>query len=155
MDSNKNKSQTVDPFTFFGTIRLFKILFRFFSRKLDSQEAQRVPLLQFLAIQDFSKLLFLVLKHQKCDFLRPSVFFGTMRFCFIKAPSTFTRNETFCEHKGLLRVFGTMRHFPTKKSEFCFENVFFCFQLGKSGFRVLSSMKGTFWVSRNSFLSFP
>ena len=31
------------------------------------------------------------------------------KFVFIKAPSIFTRNETFCEHKALLKVFGTMR----------------------------------------------
>ena len=30
-------------------------------------------------------------------------------FVFIEAPSIFTRNETFCEHKALLKVFGTMR----------------------------------------------
>ena len=31
------------------------------------------------------------------------------QFVSIEAPSTFTRNETFCEHRGLLRVFGTVK----------------------------------------------
>ena len=41
--------------------------------------------------------------------------------------------------------------FP-KKIRFFFQKL--CLQLGKSGFRVLSSMKGTLWVSQNRFLSF-
>ena len=32
-----------------------------------------------------------------------------LKFVFMKPPSIFTRNETFCERKGLLNVFGTMR----------------------------------------------
>ena len=41
--------------------------------------------------------------------LRP-VFFLCDIFCFHQSPPQFfTRNETFCERRGLLRVFGTMR----------------------------------------------
>ena len=43
--------------------------------------------------------------------------------------------------------------FRKKKSE-VFQKQMFCSQLGKSGFRFFSSMKGTLWVSRNCFLSF-
>ena len=72
-------------------------------------------------IVKFSKCIIFVLK---LGFLRPStlypnfVFFLTtgvfsMRlffyFVFIEAPSISTRNETFFEHKGLLKVFGTLR----------------------------------------------
>ena len=59
----------------------------------------------------------------KLGFLRPStlcqIFVSFSKTCFLcdffsnsfssKLPSLFTRNETFCEHKGLLKVFGTVR----------------------------------------------
>ena len=60
----------------------------------------------------------------KLGFLRPSTLcpifvFFFKDWCFLcdfssnlfssKLPSIFTKNETFCEHKGLLKVFGTMR----------------------------------------------
>ena len=34
---------------------------------------------------------------------------------FLSKPVNFTRNETFCEHTGLFRVFGTLRYFPKEK----------------------------------------
>ena len=41
--------------------------------------------------------------------------------CFHRSPLNFSRNETFCEHKGLFWVFGTMRltgDLDRKKSSF-------------------------------------
>ena len=46
--------------------------------------------------------------------------------------------------RGPFTFFGTMRHFP--------KLFFFVPSWGKSAFQVLSSMKGTLWVSRNCFL---
>ena len=101
------------------------------------------------------------------DFLRPStlypifVFFKTrvfyatfFPFFLSNPPSIFTRNEISCVQKGFLRVFGTMRltgdlHqkiflFKKNFSDFFVfkifsvdKDVFYCFKLTKSGFRVL------------------
>ena len=40
-----------------------------------------------------------------------------------------------------------MRHFPREKIRVSFKKCFLCSHLGKSGFRVLSSMKGALWMS--------
>ena len=78
------------PFTVFAIVRFFKS--NNYRLKITFSQAQH-------AISDF------------CFFLKTAVF--SMRlffyFVFIEAPSIFTRNETFCEHKALLKVFGTMR----------------------------------------------
>ena len=123
------------------------------------------PLLQFSALWDFSKGIIFVLK---LGFLRPSTlypifvffkdrcfFYAISKFVFIEAPSIFTKNETFCERKGLLNVFGTIRltgdqhqksseNFKKNFLSFLFLKVFrwerwvfCCFQLGKNGFRDL------------------
>ena len=60
-----------------------------------------------------------------------------------KPPSIFTKNETFCEHGGTLRVFGTMRLTGDnlKKTQI-FSPHFFCFlrrfRLSKTVFPVLT-----------------
>ena len=94
-------------FRFFGTMRLLKI--RIFSKFFRSP--QMVPLQFFFEIS----------QKNEC-FLRPStlypIFFSkTGVFCmrlfhffFIEVPpSIFTKNETFCDCKGLVKVFGTKR----------------------------------------------
>ena len=54
--------------------------------------------------KDLSRLLYRICGSG----LKTGVF--SMPYNFNRSPpSNFTRNETFCEHKGLLKVFGTMR----------------------------------------------
>ena len=74
-------------------------------------------------------------------FKRPVFLYATL-FVSIEAPLNFTRNETLCEHKRLLKVFGTMRLTGDLQKNFVFlqgfplRKVGFCsFQLGKNGFR--------------------
>ena len=61
-------------------------------------------------------------------YIRILYFFKTAFFlcdCFqisIQAPPIFTRNETFCEHRGLPVFFNTMRHIRRQ-----FFNLNFCF----------------------------
>ena len=54
-----------------------------------------------------------------------------LKFVFIEVspPSIFTRNETFCERKGLLKVFGTMRLTGDLYLENFFEKFRFIFLL--------------------------
>ena len=62
-------------------------------------------------------------------------------------PSIFTRNETFCEHKELLKVFGTVRFTGdlqlknfSKNDVFFFKfSVFLMFSVEKDGFFAVSS----------------
>ena len=66
-----------------------------------------------------------------------------------KLPSIFTRNETFCEHKELLKVFGTVRFTGdlqlkifSKNDEFFFQFSVFLkkiFSVEKDGFFAVSS----------------
>ena len=77
------------PFTVFGIVGFFKS--NNFCIKIRFSQAQP-------AISD------------SCFFKDRCFFYATfLNFVFIKAPSIFTRNETFCEHKALLKVFGTIR----------------------------------------------
>ena len=119
------------PFTLFGIVRFFKMnnccLKIWFSQALH-------------AISDlffFQRLVF---------FLRD--FFPFFLICFHQSPpSIFTRNETFCEHKGLLKVFGTMllagdlqKKFFVKISKICSQfRVFLRFSVEKDGFFAVSS----------------
>ena len=76
------------PFTVFGIVRNFKM--NYFCLQIRFFEAQH-------AISEF------------CFF---SAFFACYffsKFFSSKPPSIFTVNETFCKHKGLLKVFGIMR----------------------------------------------
>ena len=120
------------PFTVFGIVKFFKM--NNFSLKIIFSQAQH-------AMSDF------------CFFFQRAVFFLCDLFSNLfssKPPSIFTRNETFCEHEGLLNVFGTMRlagGLHQKSFSKNFENFFLlffvekdgfcCFQLGKNGFRDL------------------
>ena len=65
---------------------------------------------------------------QYCPIFLNRRFFGTMRLfliCFYRSPlSIFTRNKKNCEHRRLLRVFGTMRHTGDTFRKFF---VIFCF----------------------------
>ena len=74
-----------------------------------------------------------------------------------KPPSVFTRNETFEEHKGLLRGFGTMRltgdlqEISKKFFHLCFfkgfrsrKMGFSLFPVGENGFRVVCVLLGCF-----------
>ena len=72
------------------------------------------------------------------------------KFVSIEAPSIFTRNETFCEHKALLKVFGTMRlagdlhqkNFRKISKSFFPNFLFFLrFTVEKDGFSVVSSWR--------------
>ena len=119
------KSQSA-PFTVFGIVRFFKS--NNFCLKIMFSQAQH-------AISDF------------CSFFRDRCFFYASFFliCFHRSPN-FTRNETFCEHKALLKVFGTMRlagdlhqkNFSKNSEKFFSQfSVFCCFHLEKNSFRDL------------------
>ena len=137
---------------------------------------QRVPLFNFLALSDFPRSLFGlchtffrklfevskgspfnvfdILQHN--GFLRPSFSRHYATFfpiCFLLKPPRLLLETRICKYRGLLRGFRTMQHFPGDKNPHFFK-MFFCFQLGKSVFRVISIMKGTLWVFRNCFPSF-
>ena len=73
------------------------------------------PLSQHHAMSEIHFFFKTVVFSALCDF------FPT---CGIKASTVFTRNETFCEHRGLLRVFGNMRHFRKKKKNIFFQKKF-------------------------------
>ena len=76
------------PFTVFGIVRFFKM--NNFCLKLGFLQPSTLYPIFVSKIGVFSMRLF-------------SNLFSSM------PPLIFTRNETFCEHKGLLRVFGTIR----------------------------------------------
>ena len=118
-----SKAQKVPPFTSFGIVGIFKIfIFRF-----------KISVFSV----NFSR-------YTRIWFLRPSFFrhhATFFQFVFIEAPSTFNRNKSFCERIELLWGFDTMRHFPKEKIGFFSKNAFISVG-GKSGFRVLSSVKG-------------
>ena len=78
------------PFTVFGIVSFFKL--NNFCLKIRFSQAQH----------PISDLFF---------FLKDRCFFYATFFQLFssKPPSIFTRNETFREHKALLKVFGTMR----------------------------------------------
>ena len=128
-------------FTVFGIVRFFKM--NIFCLKI------RFSLTQH-ALSDF------------CFYSKTGVF--SMRlffyFVFIEVLSIFTRNETFCEHKGLLKVFGTMRltgelHKKFEKFQiFLLLNFLFfqkCFRLRKMGFLLFPVEEE--WFSR--FMRIP
>ena len=86
MDVKKSQSP---PFTVFGIVRFFEM--NNFCPKIRFFQAQH-------AMSDFC----FIFKDRcfLCDFF--SNLFSS------KLPLIFTRNETFYEHKGLLKVFGTI-----------------------------------------------
>ena len=74
--------------------------------------------------------------------------FNFMTFCnrmkgSFKASFNFYKERNVLRAQRTPRVFGTMRHFPNEKNPI-FKKIFVVW---KSGFRVLSSMKCTLWVS--------
>ena len=117
----------------------------------------------------------------KIGFFRPSKLHTHFEFCFFSkidvfslrqfsyffqlSPTFFTENETFCEHKGLLGVFGTMRltgdfhrkNFPEIFGyriflSFCFLKNFWlrkmdfrCSEMGKMVFESNAFPWGSFW----------
>ena len=123
------------------------------------------PLFIVFGIVRFFEIIIFVLK---LGFLRPSplcpifvcfqrpAFFMRLFFVFIEAPSIFTRNETFCEHEGLLKVFvhyATYRR-PSKNFKKNFLNFLFFykgFRLRKMGFLLFPV--GEEWFSR--FMRIP
>ena len=124
------KSQRA-PFTVFGIVRFFEM--NNFCLKIRFSQAQR-------AITDF------------CFFFKDWCFFCDFfsNLFSSKLPSIFTRNETFCEHKGLLKGFGTVRFtgdlqliFFSKNDEFFFFNflLFLKFSVAKDGFFAVSSWR--------------
>ena len=78
------------PFTVFGIVRFFKM--NNFCLKIRFSQALH-------AMSDFC--FFFKDRCFLCEFF--SNLFSS------KLPSIFTRNETFCEHKELFKVFGTVR----------------------------------------------
>ena len=98
----------------------------------------------------------------KLGFLRPStlcpIFVSFSKTCFLcdffsnsfssKLPSLFTRNETFCEHKGLLKVFGTVR-FTGDLQKFFFR------KMTKYFFQFSCFFKKSFRLRKMGFLLFP
>ena len=97
---------------------------------MDFQKAQRVsPSTLFDIVRFFNLIIFRFLKFLSelvLSFFRQYATF--FQFVFIEAHSTFTSSGTVCEHRGLLRVSGTMRHFPKGKIQF-FQK--FLFPVGK------------------------
>ena len=85
------------PFTVFGIVRFFKM--NNFCLRIRFSQAQH-------SISDF--------------FCKDLFFFFLSNLFSSKPPSIFTRNETFCEHKGLLKVFGTMR---LTRNQFLFRKI--------------------------------
>ena len=129
-----------EPFHFFLIFRI----------QLDFQKSQSPPFYNFrhcetfpISASNFSQV-FLARYNRILFFLRPA-FFSCDFFpiYFYRNPlSIFTRKETFCEHRGLLRVFGTMQltgDFIEKifSSIFSFLRGFVVSSWGESGFRVL------------------
>ena len=110
----------------------------------------------------------------KLGFLRPSTLYSIFvcfqrpaflcdffsNFFSSKPPSIFTRNETFCHHEGLLKVFvhyatyprpsskNFVEKFRKKSSSFCF---FKGFRLRKMGFLLFPVVEE--WFSR--FMRIP
>ena len=132
--TNVKKSQRVPSFRFFGTMRMLKILiflfffenfsslapiFRNFATEWMLKNLKVPPFTVFGIVRFFNRIIFVL----KLAFLRPSTLYPIFEFlktavfsmrlffliCFHRSPSIFTRNETFCEHKALLKAFGTMR----------------------------------------------
>ena len=133
--TNVKKSQRVSSFNFFGTMRLLEIRISFenffslqrvplriFFWNFATEwmlKISKSPLFTVFGILRFLKRNNFRLK---IGFLRPStlspifVFFKRPVFFLCdflknlfssKPPSVFTRNETFCDRKGLVKVFGT------------------------------------------------
>ena len=91
------------------------------------KKSQRPPLTVFKMKNFCLKIRFSQAQHAMSDFC----FFFKGR-CFLcvfsnlfssKLPSIFTRNETFCEHKELLKVFGTVRFTGDLHLKFFSKNV--------------------------------
>ena len=170
--TNVEKSQRVSSFRFFGTMRLLKILMFFvqifwlyqrfpliflkFCNTMDVWKSQTAPLSQFSALWDFFKWIIFVLK---LGFLRPSTLYPIFVFlrtgvfsmrlffliCFHRSSlSIFTRNETFYEHKGHLKVFGIMQLTGDLHQKFYFEKSFLYFLFFER-----------FSVENDGFLLFP
>ena len=90
-----------------------------FCKRTDVKKSQRAPFTVFGIVRFFKgnnfwlKIRFSPAQHAISDFrfLKAGVF--SMRLFksrFHRNPSSnFTRNDTFCERKGLLKIFGTMR----------------------------------------------
>ena len=79
---------------------------------MDFQKAQAVPILKCSASWEFSKWFYFVFKFGflsgQARYIR-ILFFNDVVFsalcdifqvCFYQSPSTFTRNQTFCDHRG-------------------------------------------------------
>ena len=75
------------PFTVFGIVRFFKMS------------------------NFFLKIWFSQAQHAMSDFFFKDqcFFYATSNLFSSKPPSIFTRNEAFCEHKGLLKAVGTIQ----------------------------------------------
>ena len=136
---------------------------------MDVQKSQRPPFTVFGIVRFFKsnnfcpKIRFSQAQHPISDFFSRLVFFCYFFFkkCFHRSPSLiFTRSETFCERKGLFKVFGTMRltgelqkkirifhtflgffkGFPLRKM------FFLLFPVGEEWFsRLMRILSGLFW----------
>ena len=123
-----SKSSKVPHFTVSGIVRFSKKVNLRFKNWFSHGTRPRYPNLGFI----------------EPSFFRPYAFF--LNLSLPKPPRFLLETK-----RGPLRVFGTMLNFPKEKK--FFQRMSF-FQLMKISFRVLWSMKGTLWVSRNCFLSF-
>ena len=123
-----------------------------FCDRMDVKKSQRPPFTVFGIVRFFKRNDFVL----KLGFPRPSklypifVFLRPFFLCDFsqnlfssKPPSIFTRNETFCEHKGLLGVLGTIRLTGDHQKKFL--NFFERFSCEKDGFRALCIPPGIFW----------
>ena len=149
-----SKNPKWSPFTFFGTMRLF---WYFASNWIFDKPKD--PLYNFRHCEIFPdsvwKLSQVFLARYNRIFLTPGSFpCDFFPICFFWNPlSIFTRNETFCEHRGLLRVFGSKRLtgdfikiFRKKIVSSLVFRRFCCLQLGEKWFSSLMRIPwGIFW----------
>ena len=122
---------------------------------MDVKKSQRAPsvfgIVRFFEMNNFClKFRFSQAQHAMSDFFFKDRCFYASFFSNLfssKLPSIFTRNETFCEHKELLKVFGTVRFTGDlqliffRKMTIFFNFLFFIkmFSVEKDGFFAVSS----------------
>ena len=152
-----------------GFVRLFleiflclqrvPFIFLIFCNKMDFQKAKGSPFYNFWHCEIFQNDFFVL----KLDFLstlypnfsRPSFFsMGLFSGLFLPKPtllaaSFFSRNEMFCEHRGLLRVFSAYRRpssikFSTKNIFFLIFLFFEKFYVKQNSFRCLQLVANPF-----------
>ena len=156
----------------FGVVRLFFLKFfisvlqflLIFCKRMDVEKSQKVPLsphpifkhyeTSFCLILDILSTYPIFFSNTILIYFKTGVFSILCDFfiiCFYRSPlSIFTRNQKFCEHRGLLKISALYQEIFFEKSSKIFFNfsfffrfsaeqdgVFCCFPLAKNTFRAL------------------